>query len=492
MTYPDTFGWDTVFAISIDRVNVALSHVPESAQYSKMTPVTGGSSTVQWTFTNWRITETPGGDQMEVTMDFGPGSRMTSTGSGLSPLVNLDDPQWSCAVTFRAHFDATDPTTHKLRAVTADNESWAEVEVQPGDQNASFHDVTVLQAIIVDWFNSSEEAVQLFAQEFASVDVGTDVGSGSLAWLKPKRLGYAGAKMADGVTKAMGILAMTTNKDPITATLELSPYAMLANAAAGYVVSRELVMRHMILPACQASFSEDGVGTPDAFALSGSESSQLRNTSELRFPQECDGDQRVATLAASALTLTLEGEELRFQMSPMNVPTSHTGLSMNVTIDEHLHMDLIDKDGGAPGEKFFALTTVEPISDPRVETVKSAGLAVAQAVIGIIVVAITAVLAVKGFKGPLARRLKLSPQSAKVWARILAAGFGLIGAATVTGPDWMKAIMDGRTHDIPGFGPVLTAGLGGISWPGIGATPFHAESGQFANGMLITIDPQFG
>lgn len=495
MTYPDTFGWDTVFAISIDRVNVALGFVPDSPQYSTTTPVTGGSSTVEWTFTNWRVTDTPGGNRIVVTMDFGPESRMTSTGSGMSPLVALDAPQWSCEVTLRAHFDATDPMTHKLRAITASGESWAEVLVNPGaGSTATFKDCSVLQLMIVDWFNSSEEAVRLFAQEFASVDVGSDVGSDSLAWLRPRRLGYAGAVMADGVTKAMGILAMTTDKSPVGVTLELSPYAMLPNAAAGYVVSRELVMRNMILPACQSAFSEDGVGSSRDFALDGPESSRLRNVGELRFQQECDGKPRDATLAANALTLTLEGEELHFKMTPLNVTTGYPGLSLNATIEERLKMDLLEKTSATasvPGPKFFALTAVSS-QPPQVEAVASTGLKITEAAVALIAFALTAALTVKGFKGPLMRKWELSEKSAKLWSRIIAVGFATVGTLAVMGPEWMRHVLEGKYQDIPPFGPVLSEGLVRISWPGIGETRFEAVSGQFANGMLITIDPKFG
>jgi hypothetical protein len=38
MPSPDTYGWDTVFAISIARVNPTLATIPESSPYSMTSP----------------------------------------------------------------------------------------------------------------------------------------------------------------------------------------------------------------------------------------------------------------------------------------------------------------------------------------------------------------------------------------------------------------------------------------------------------------------
>ena len=90
MPSPDTYGWDTVFAISIDRVNPALATIAESSSYSMTQPVTGGSATVDFSLKNWRITDTPGGDRLVVAMDFGATSRLTSTSSAIPASTSLD------------------------------------------------------------------------------------------------------------------------------------------------------------------------------------------------------------------------------------------------------------------------------------------------------------------------------------------------------------------------------------------------------------------
>jgi P-47 protein len=488
--YPDTHGWDTVFAVSTDRVNVALANVAPSPSYSRTLPITGGSATVNWTFTNWQVTDTPGGDSLVVRMDFGAGSVMTSTGSGVSPSTPLDSPQWSCDVTIRAHFDQVDSVTHKLRAITSTGQAWAVVSIVPPNTNPPFADVATLQLLIDDWFNSEGDSVTLFEQEFATVNIGASVGTGSLAWLSPVTLGFAGAKMADGVTKAMGILAMTSaDKSPEAASLELSPYAIKPNAVAGYVVSRELVMRHMFLPACCSAFSLDDTGTADSYRLSGDDSSVLTNTAALHYLQEVDGVQRTATLAPNTLRLALDGDSLALTMTPLNVETKYPGISLDVTITERLQMSLNDNPNH-PGSRFFALTEVDGIP-PKIQMVASAGVEIATAVIGGLITLVSLALSVKTFKGPLMRGLKLSESSAKVWARVIAVVVSIASTFVASRIAWLALAEKGEVSDIADFGPVLTSGLAGITWPGSGTTNFVAVEGEFADGMLITVDPQF-
>lgn len=489
--YPDTYGWDTVFAVSITAVNVALKKVTASPRYAVSSAITGGTATVDWSFVNWRIVDTPGGDRLVVMIDFNSGSTLTRTSSTGQRVVRLDQPTWSCRIEFQAHFDEADPVTRRLRARTSQGGSWATVEIVPGDLNAPFGDVSALQLMLVDWFNNNELAVKLFQQEFVSVDVGAALGSGGLAWLKPRTLGYAGAVMADNVTKAIGILAMTTDKSPAAATLALSPYAMLANAKAGFVVSRELVMRNLIMPACASAFSDDGQGNLADFEvfIEGNATMQVRNSAALRFKHDLDGEQRVATLAAQALNVSLNGDTLSLKMTPMNVETTHPGFTLDAKIQERLTMSLIDKPD-TPGAKFFALTNSAP-QEPEVTVVMAPWVTVTMAVATALALVLAGALAVVSFKGPLMSKMGLSSQSAKIWARVLAGVGGAVGFVGSMAPEWMKLALEGQTHQIPEFAPFLTAGLGNIRWPDGTQAVFVAAEGQFANGMLITIDPKF-
>ena len=112
-------------------------------------------------------------------------------------------------VTFQAFFDDADPVTQQLRAKTSSGQKWANVAVSGG----TFTTQAVVAQLLDTWFTSSADAVSLFNQEFATFDFGADVDS-TIRGCVRGQLGFAGATMADGVTKALGILAVTRGRKP--------------------------------------------------------------------------------------------------------------------------------------------------------------------------------------------------------------------------------------------------------------------------------------
>ena len=215
--------------------------------------------------------------------------------------------------------------------------------------------------------------------------------------------------------------------------------------------------------------------------------SQLTNTAELQFMQQSDGAERAARLAPGKLQVSLEGELLNFKMAPMNVDTSHAGFSLDAIVTEQLQMRLADKPGD-PDAKIFILSDVAGVA-PDVSVVMSPGVQVATAIATVVATALGTALMVVTFKGPLAG--KLSATTAKLWARIIAGALSLIALTIAMTPVWIDLALKGEQHDLPEFGPVLTVGLKGLTWPGTTTTKFLAVEGQFADGMLITVDPQF-
>lgn len=477
--YPDLYGWDTAFAVSISQVNIALAKLPATSTYTQSSAVQGGNATVSFALQNWQLTDTPGGNQLVASLDFTSTSTLTLPSNSTVSLSG-----WSLSVTFAAAFESTG----QLKAITASNAPWATVVVT-APNGVPFAQQTYVQVIMTDWFNQSTAAMKVFDTEFVTVDIGAQIGSGPLAWLQPARLGFAGALMQDGFTKALGILAMTDpTKDPAAATLQLSPYAVPVGAQAGYLVSRDLVLENMILPGCASAFSDDHVGKPANFELYlvGQEN-QLRNANALSFHHDLDGASQPATIAAHGLNVSLDGDTLTLDLKPLNVQTKYAGVSLNANIAEDMTMSLVPKTGD-PSQMVFILTNANP-STPDVTAQLSEGAQIASAVLSILIFALTAALTVLTFKGPLAQRL--STRAAKIWARVIAVAAGVVGLVIANVEGWIALAQQGETHDLPDFAPLITAGLGGITFPGGTQVRFNATAGQFANGMLITIAPQF-
>lgn len=496
---PETYGWDTVFAIDINEVNRALAALPASATYTATSPVTGGSATVTWAFGQWRITDTPGGNEIEVTLDFAAGSVLVMPGGKETKLDG-----WTCRVVFEAHFDEVDSVTHRLKAKTAAGGNWASVTVEPPagvDPGDHFSEMTTIDAMVTRWFDAAPEAVELFDQEFASVNIGGDLAARNVYYLQPLVLGFAGAVMADGVTRALGILAMTRDSAPSnggaapeeerkaaearasTATLQLSPYAIMPNAKAGFIVSARVFLEHMMAPACASTYNADAT----SFELYGGGTPQLRNRNELAFQQKLDGTDQAAKIAAEKLHFAFEGAKLRHTITSMNIRAAWNA-SVDVTLRESYALRLAPKPG-AEDEVIFLLENVGEIA-PEIKAIADPGYVIGAEIAAAFLDVAAIALGVLTVKGPLIENKKLSTTAAKYTARAIAAATGIGGIGLHMSPLLVEWVLQAEPNKIPDFGVTLNVGLGRISWPAAQATRFVPVEGHFANGMVVTIDPR--
>ena len=79
--YPDTSGWDTVFAMTLPVANLALKTVASSPIYTAALPFSGGGTgTLTWSLEKWEITDAPGGSSMSIKMAFGATSKYDQDG----------------------------------------------------------------------------------------------------------------------------------------------------------------------------------------------------------------------------------------------------------------------------------------------------------------------------------------------------------------------------------------------------------------------------
>ena len=480
-TYPDTHGWDTVFAISILEVNKLLAKLPDSPQFEAVRSTNLVDLKLSWRFTNWSITDTPGGAQLQVRMEFSDDSLLShSDGTADTSLAGL-----ACDVTFQAHFDDTDPQTQKLRAKTTG--TWATVALVALDGGGlpNPNDTFAIKSILKDWFDQPGEAVELFQQEFAAVNMGAEMAAKGLEWLAPKRLGYAGAVMADGVTKALGILAMTGDKAPSDAELKLSPYVIPPNATAGYILSAELFLRHMLLPASAGAFG----GEVADFEIVGLANDQLRNKNTLKFTLKIDSKSKPASIDAGQLQFSFAGDKLKMSITPMHAGTDFGWITLDATINEEFTTALIQHPD-VPDGTIFTLSSAQ-YREPDIAVVIEHEAAVAEAVLTSLVAVLSIALMVVSFKGPISKATnKLGPLEAKIWARIAAGGLLALGEVAVNMPGWLALAVEGQTKHIPDFNMVLNEGLKGIVWPG-GNAVLEPVAGEFANGLLVTVKPKF-
>lgn len=478
--YPESYGWDTVFALTLPAAKKLLSALPPSPTFTAMTPVTGGTAKLSWNFVSWEITDAPGGAMIEMSMHFGANSSLTMPRAIVADPIALDRSGILCKIQFQASFV---PGTGKLMPVTGTD--WATVEVGvPVMFNGTAKQS--MQTILQDWF-ASDDAQALFATELLTLDMSSEVDN-EVPWLKPTLFGFAGGTLTNGA-KAIGIMTMAAGSTPDGAArapgrLALSPAAIPDNAEAGYFLSRELVMGNMFIPAIIANFSNDGVGKLSDYDVASSDS-RLTNRAPLAFKMEMEDERRGCTIDGGKLSAYIDGSYLYLNIEPLTAETSIAGLLVDAVMREKFSLSLVplpDK----PDSSILALKSIDPQitlahRNSTTVTVTTLTIAAALAVLG-------GVLAVVSPKGFLRDKLGLSVEMAKIWARVIVAAVGFVGGVLIAGiPFIVAAAREGRMEEIPVIDALLNTLLARIQWPEKGKTRFLATEGSFANGILMAV-----
>lgn len=488
--YPDTFGWDTVFAMKLPVANLALAKLAPSPIYTRQMPLSNqATGTLTWSLEKWEIIGAPGGSDMSISMAFGAASKFEQVGGTSPGSPKLDVAGFACDVTFEAYFPEF---SSKLTARTASGVSWAKVTFRhPPGFDASW--ALIIETILSDWFTNDPEAIELFSSEFMSLDMSDAIGQDHLKWLKPDQLGYAGGTLADGVTQAIGILALTVVGDgsqrrtiPPGARLQLSPYAIPAGASAGFQMSRELVMTNLFKPGVASAFSNDVNPDLTRFTLS-EDGSTLTNNVALSYKQAIEAVDRTCTIENGQLSARLGGNRLVLNVSPLTVETSLPGLLVDAQIVENLELSLKAIPGKADA-KIFMLENVDAQA-PVMNHHYTGTSVISMAVIGALIAIVGLVLMVVSFSGPLAR--KLTATSAKIISRVIAAAVAGAGLLISTILVIIQAAVPNNLDELPSIDPLLNMAIGRFNWPTGTTVRFAATSGSFANGILMAVEPKF-
>jgi len=478
--FPETYGWDTVFAMKIDAANRILATMPVNGPYSDTIPTSIGTTTLNWSFGQWQISDVTGGGSIEVTMHFGAGSKLTVTATGQAPVEHmLDGPGYACKVTFEAIFN---DTTGQLLAVTEGQ--WADVTlVTPPAFGPSNR--LALATLLQDWFNNDPAAAALFSKELLALDMTSDIGS-SVPWLQPRKLGFAGGLMADGSTKAIGIMTLVAGSNTAEpGRLQLSPLALPANAEAGFFMSRALVMKNLFGPAVAATYADDHQGDFINNYTLDSDDASVTNRVPLAATLDVGGTPRKCTIDAGKLKCWLDGRFLHMTLEPMTIATDVDTVFIDATIREQMELSLLQLPAPANASN-FALNSV----DPQISLSKhnSDSMTIGTIVGGIVIALLLGALAVWTPKGFFQNVLKLSERSAKIWARVVVGAAGVIaGGAVAVIPYLVTKLKDSDISEVPSLDPLLDAALSRLNWPEGGRTKFVATKASFANGVLMAV-----
>jgi hypothetical protein len=247
----DTNGWDTVAAISYQDVNDAIVHQGSAPQHFAQS-AGDGSASVTGDFGQWALTTGGAGPDIMMALPITGGT--VTVGANSYPITPA-----TATVLVRANFlpQPDNPARQRLQLQTKPTLTGEEVasveDMQPAQ--SVFLANAALRQLLQDWLNAN---LQEFNHTFAVVDFNAEFTREGMAWLRPSHTGYAVAEQATGATLENSVFAVMCLIDDNTEAqglvFQVSPYAIPTSRKAGFILSSEKFLQHMMLAAVPLMF----------------------------------------------------------------------------------------------------------------------------------------------------------------------------------------------------------------------------------------------
>ena len=256
-TTASTLGWDTVFALNIADVNNAIINAKTSPTSFEQ-EIEAGTS-VTGAFGNWQVCA--GGDGKLLHLKLPITSGELTMKKEVTPFQNVE-----AVIEVRlAYFEATDT------AVADKNQVAKHLKVdtrKKADTNAAAVQVmTVLSSSgdelddmvsallpngLTTWLNKHlEDFDHIFAKVNLNLTADKDA---AFAWLRPTATDYAYVDKLPFENSTLAVLCMTADRPFGTNAPEASPYAIPANADAGFLINNSRFLVDMVLPNMPMAF----------------------------------------------------------------------------------------------------------------------------------------------------------------------------------------------------------------------------------------------
>ncbi len=264
-----TFGWDTVFAIPVDRVNKAIASRKASPAAFDF-PLTGPNKfQVKADFDDWRVIPEGNGGivRMALPMRNLVGSYLDSHGQkqtiscaalvgiieiklnflphdGVTPLTDASGNPLPPPVAgtarhlLLARTESNDPTDPVITFVALDL-------TQPLTPAATKNSV---ERAFETWCNDN---IEDFSHIFAVVDLNTKMATGRWAFCKPHTTNYAVVDTIDKSASYLGILCMTST-DPVPDIQQISAFSVPAKCSAGFLISPRRMLEDIAKPSMRS------------------------------------------------------------------------------------------------------------------------------------------------------------------------------------------------------------------------------------------------
>lgn len=471
VTTPDTYGWDSVFAIRLGVFDRLIAPgLPTDFTVSVDFCGSGKpDTTVCWAFGRWQATAVHGA----IVQLTAPLMRATLAADGDAAMPIAANCQVAINLVLFGQRDRP--------------ETWASVKVttDPSDLKTEVR----MEYALLAWF-ASKEAWAIFDAIFDPLQVDRDA-RGASQWARPLTSRLAGITLAypppsEDTAKScgMGFLAKTLAPDVTGTRLALSPFAVAAEADGAYIISGGLLLAGIIVPALARAF-----GTSDKTAntdFRASDDTLVTNTIPLSYVFECSGGQEYrGAIATGDLKVRIEDDALSLTFESIDFDIAIVGVQLQtirIHMVERLKVELIPSTNDATSMVLVLVRDGDPVI---IRASDDTWLEIGGEALLSTVAAIVAALLNKFLPGSLELRYALSPLAARLLtglAELLAQG-GLTLLTEV--PDIMKSVELGNLGNLPTIEQTIANAVSAYELP----VPLHFKvlNARIASGLVVDL-----
>jgi hypothetical protein len=374
-----TFGWDTVFAISIADVNRELAKPgvcpPGFASQQ-------GGIDVHGTFGPWQVCMGGGAENIHFSIPIPAGQLQfqgkTAAMDGATAVIELKlqyvpQPTSVKGGTPNHLVIRTTPDTPTGPVVSVLQLSFAN-PAGPGSMAKA-----LMIGGLSDWFNAN---LQQFTHIFATVNLNERLAQGEYQWLAPTFTGYAYVDGANQQNSYLGVLCTTMGNSPAGLISQISAAAVPQGARAGFSISQKSFLAQMVMPSLPGAFpgskASDFALSPDGSAVVNRNKVNTKTVEHGGFTYQPVVQKLGITVSGEILQISVE---TRTEISP--------GITTTVSNISYIGLHL-DTSTGSPKLSWVQMRA--PVSEHSTDV--ATGIKIVEAILAVIAFVITIILGI--------------------------------------------------------------------------------------------------
>jgi len=323
-------GWDTGYAISINKVNEQLAK-PSNSVVSKFDFSDKGppACKASGTFGPWKLVE--GGDGKHLLLKI-PVTKGTFNIGGVPKNTDMSGVSFVFKITLKFLPSKTNPkqtdlTFNFIKAVahakTGKDGLVIPVEAIDPKNKLSSIAKAVLPFLMATYLVNKASSI---AYVFASINL---VKPGSGGWLAPVQVKYAYLELASKPPKGyLAILSVTDNRDISKYKTTVDPSIISGQNNAGFFVSKQLFLKNVIMPQLPSTFKH---GTSSA-TFRCDPDDNIRNNAPFPLKNTVNGAVTYHPVCAS-LVMTTSANSITTHI--VGACDLYMGINMTFTLDEN-------------------------------------------------------------------------------------------------------------------------------------------------------------